>query len=89
MPLTTADRHNLTGPAVVGAVFGMLCAAAIAAVHSEYGDHMEPLYPGVRGVVGQMLLTFLIVTTAVVVIFGVTPILLKRLLSRPPRGPAA
>jgi hypothetical protein len=89
VPLTTSDRQSLIGPAVIGAVFGVLFAAAIAAVHSEYGVHMEPLFPGVRSLVGEIFLTFASVAAAIFLIFGATPILLRKLMSRHPRGPAA
>jgi hypothetical protein len=67
----------------------VLSALGIAAVRSEYGSRMEPLYRGVRSPVWEALLTFALVTAGIVVVFGVAPCLLKRLMSRHLGGPDA
>jgi hypothetical protein len=89
MPLSASDRQTLIGPAVVGAFFGALSALAVAGVHSEYGSHMQSLYPGVTSLVAEALLTFAIVTLGSVALFGVVPLLLKRVTSKQARGPDA
>jgi hypothetical protein len=89
VPLTTSDRQTLIGPAVVGAFLGTLAALLSAGVGSEYGDNLSPLYPGVTSAITEALVTFTVVTVGVVVLFGVAPLLLKRLLSRHTRGPDA
>ena len=79
----------LIGPASVGAFAGVLAAFGIAAMHSEYGNNTEPLFPGVTNWVLEALLAFFVVTIGATVLFGVVPLVLKRLLSRHTRGPDA
>jgi hypothetical protein len=67
----------------------MLVALLSAGVRSEYGDNMSPLYPRVTSPLIEALVTFTMVTVGVVVLFGVVPLLLKRVLSRHTRGPDA
>jgi len=87
VPLSSSDRQNLLGPAVVGAVLGALAAFGVAAVHSEYGAHMAPLYPGITGLTAEALVTFALVAIATVIIWGCVPVLISRLASRRSRGP--
>jgi hypothetical protein len=89
MPLTTTERRILIGPAVVGTVFGGLAALALGGLHSEYGHNLEPLYFGISSWAVEALLTFVIVTSATVLVFGIVPLLIKRFASRRARGPDA
>ena len=87
LSLTGTERRILVGPAVVGTVIGALVALALAGVRAEYGHNMEPLYFGINSGVAEALLTFAIVTGATVLLFGVVPLLINRVVSRPPIGP--
>jgi hypothetical protein len=89
MPLSTSDRQTLIGPAVVGVFFGALCGLADAGIHSEYGRNMKPLFPGVTSVVAEAFLSFVVVTLGTIAVFGVVPLLLKKVASRHARGPDA
>jgi hypothetical protein len=87
VPLSPLARQNLVAPAVVGALLGALAAFAVAAVHSEYGAHMAPLYPGITGLTAEALVTFALVAIATVIIWGCVPFLISTLASRRSRGP--
>jgi len=50
---------------------------------------MEPLFPGVTSSVAEALLTVVVVTLGTIAVFGVVPLLLKRVASRHARGPDA
>ena len=86
VPLRTSDRQTLIGPAVIGALFGALSALGVVAVRSEYGNHMEPVYPGVTSLAAEAVLTFALVTAGILLTFGAVPLLIKRLMSRHARG---
>jgi glycerol uptake facilitator-like aquaporin len=74
---------------VVGAIFGAAVSLFVVAVASDYTEHIEPLFPGVRSPVGEAVLAFAATAVAIFVIFGVAPVLLKKLASpRKPNGDA-
>lgn len=74
----------MIGPAVIGAVLGLLCAFATSAIHSEYGTQLKPLY-GITNTKIEALLTFSIVTGGTILVFAL-PLTLK-LLTRSRRRP--
>jgi hypothetical protein len=51
-------------------------------VRGEYGNNLEPLFPGIRNAAFEAVLAFAVVTSGVIVVFGFVPLLLKRLISR-------
>lgn len=82
MPLSLQERQAIVGPVVVSLLFGALTALAVVGVHSEYGNNMKPLFPGVDSPLWEGVLTFLFVAVLLVGLFGILPLILKRLLQR-------
>ena len=82
MPLSRSERRALTGPAVVGSFAGALAALALAGLHSEYQDSPEPLYPGVTHWLVEALVTWILVAGSTVLLFGLVPVVIARMLAR-------
>ena len=84
MALTKHEKQNLLGPTVVGIVFGVLAALASLAFDSEYGPHIyaKLQYSLTAISIAHAFVAFSVVTGGVVLLFGVLPIALPRILSR-------
>jgi hypothetical protein len=66
---------------VVGTISGRVVALFSVAVASDYTEHMEPPFPGIRSTDGGAVQAFAVTTVAILVVFGVAPALLKKLAS--------
>jgi hypothetical protein len=72
---------------VLGTIFRGVVALFGVAVASDYTQHMEPLAPGIRNRVGEVVLAFAVTAVAILEVSGVAPVLLKKLASgRKPKG---
>ena len=84
MRLTKDEKQNLLGPLVVGSAFGAFAAFASVAFDSEYGPHIysNSQFSLTTISVVHAVLAFGSVLVAVVLLFGVLPVVLPRVLAR-------
>jgi hypothetical protein len=82
MTLSKAERQTLLGPAVVGAVFGLLAGFADFGVALEYGRNMRPMYFGVHWPLLEALITFSLVSSGIAFLFGVMPLVVARVIAK-------
>jgi hypothetical protein len=82
--LTKDEKQNLLGPLVIGIAFGAFAAFASVAFDSEYGPHLyaDSQFSLITISVVHAVLAFSSVAVAVVLLFGVLPVMLPRILSR-------
>jgi hypothetical protein len=81
MTLSKAERQILLGPAVVGAVFGLLAGLADFGVALEYGRNMRPIF-GVHWPLLEALITFSLVSSGIAFLFGVMPLVVARVIAK-------
>lgn len=81
MKFSGSERETLSGPAVVGAVLGLLCAMGAMGFHSEYGHASQPAWPVALDMIGYFAAGFLVAFLP----FGAVPVLVARLKSRKQR----
>jgi hypothetical protein len=84
MALTKPERQNLLGPTIVGILFGLLAAFASVAFDSEYGPYIyaKAKYSLTTISIVHALVAFSAVAGGVILLFGVLPIAVPRILSR-------
>ena len=80
--LSKPARQTLLAPAVVGAIFGLITGFADFGVSLEYGPNMRPMYFGIHWPLLEALITFLLVSTGIVLVFGVIPLVVARVMAK-------
>jgi hypothetical protein len=72
-------KQTLLGPAVVGMVIGVAVSFGVFGFELEYGPHVHPAQqPAWLYALLQAALSFVIVVSATVVVFGVVPLLIRK-----------
>lgn len=75
MKISQSERETLTGPAVIGVIVGLVCAACLLAFNSEYGSATESgwstAWEGIQVFFAGFLFAF--------VPLGAAPVLIARL----------
>jgi hypothetical protein len=84
MRLAKDEKQNLLGPLVVGSAFGAFAAFASLAFDADYGPHLYSDSPFSLATISAVhaVLAFGSVLGAVVLLFGVLPVVLPRVLAR-------
>ena len=84
MQITTEEKQSLTGPLVVGCLFGLLAAVAVVAFASEYKAslYQHSFFPFWLQIAGEAAFAFLCVVAGCVLSLGVLPLVIHRSTSR-------
>ena len=84
MRLDTAAKQSLVAPLVVGSIFGALAALGVVAFVTEYGANVyaSSSWSLTAIAVTDGLLTFVAIAGGSVLVFGILPIVLPRIVAR-------